>query len=146
MLYLWVFGDNIEDALGHVLYVLFYIACAAGAVAMQVVVDTNDLVPMVGASGAISGVMGGYFILYPTARVDVLLIFFIFPVPAVVLIGFWFVMQLLTGVATIGAAEGASEGVAVWAHVGGFLTGLGLILAMRPFIRIRPLRRRGPSY
>jgi membrane associated rhomboid family serine protease len=146
MLFLWVFGDNIEDALGHALYLLFYLACAVGAVALQVVVDTNDLVPMVGASGAISGVMGAYFVLYPTARVDVLFFFFIFPIPAVVLIGFWFALQLLAGVATIGAAEGASEGVAVWAHVGGFLTGLAIILAMRPFIRIRPVRRRGLSY
>jgi membrane associated rhomboid family serine protease len=142
MLYLWVFGDNIEDALGHVIYALFYVACAVGAVAAQVVVDTNDLIPMVGASGAISGVMGGYFILFPTARVDALLFFFIFPIPAVVLIGFWFALQLFTGVATIGAAEGASEGVAVWAHVGGFVTGLALILVMRPFIRIRPMGRR----
>jgi membrane associated rhomboid family serine protease len=145
MLFLWVFGDNIEDALGHIVYVLFYVACAIGAVALQVVVDTNDLIPMVGASGAISGVMGGYFILFPTARVDVLFFFFIFPVPAFVLIGFWIALQLLTGIATIGAAEGASEGVAVWAHVGGFAAGLALILAMRPFIHIRPLRERRVS-
>jgi membrane associated rhomboid family serine protease len=142
MLYLWVFGDNIEDALGHALYVLFYVACAIGAVALQVAVDTSDIIPMVGASGAISGVMGGYFILFPTARVDALFVFFIFPIPAVVLIGFWFGLQLLTGFATIGAAEGASEGVAVWAHVGGFVTGLAIVLAMRPFIHIQPLRRR----
>jgi len=142
MLYLWVFGDNIEDALGHVLYVLFYVACAIGAVALQVAIDTNEIIPMVGASGAISGVMGGYFILYPTARVDALFVFFIFPVPAFVLIGFWIGLQLLTGFATIGAAEGASEGVAIWAHVGGFITGLVIVLLMRPFIRVRPLRRR----
>jgi membrane associated rhomboid family serine protease len=142
MLYLWVFGDNIEDALGHILYVLFYVACAIGAVGLQVAVDTNEIIPMVGASGAISGVMGGYFILFPTARVDALFVFFIFPVPAFVLIGFWVGLQLLTGFATIGAAEGASEGVAVWAHVGGFVTGLVIVLAMRPFIHIRPLRRR----
>jgi membrane associated rhomboid family serine protease len=146
MLYLWVFGDNIEDALGHVLYVLFYVACAVGAVALQVAIDTNEIIPMVGASGAISGVMGGYFILYPTARVDALFVFFIFPVPAFVLIGFWIALQLLTGFATIGAAEGASEGVAVWAHVGGFVTGLAIVLAMRPFIRIRPLRRRAAGW
>jgi membrane associated rhomboid family serine protease len=142
MLYLWVFGDNIEDALGHVLYVLFYVACAIGAVALQVAVDTNEIIPMVGASGAISGVMGGYFVLFPTARVDALFVFFIFPVPAFVLIGFWIALQLFTGFATIGAAEGASEGVAVWAHVGGFITGLVIVLAMRPFIKIRPTRRR----
>lgn len=141
MLYLWVFGDNIEDVLGHFVYLLFYLAAAIGAVALQVAVDPDSIIPMVGASGAISGVMGGYFVLYPTARVDVLVIFFIFPVPAVLLIGFWFALQLLTGIATIGTAEGASEGVAVWAHVGGFITGLVLILLMRPFIRIRPVGR-----
>jgi membrane associated rhomboid family serine protease len=141
MLYLWVFGDNIEDALGHLLYPLFYVAAAIGAVALQVAVDTGAIIPMVGASGAISGVMGGYFVLYPTARVDVLVFFFIFPVPAILLIGFWFVLQLMTGLATIGTAEGASEGVAVWAHVGGFITGLAIILVLRPFIRIRPVGR-----
>ena len=146
MLYLWVFGDNIEDALGHVLYVLFYVACAIGAVALQVAVDTNEIIPMVGASGAISGVLGGYFVLFPTARVDALFVFFIFPVPAFVLIGFWIGLQLLTGFATIGAAEGASEGVAVWAHVGGFITGLVIVLAMRPFIHIRPVRRRAAGW
>jgi len=142
MLYLWVFGDNIEDALGHLLYPLFYLVAAVGAVAAQVVIDTDALIPMVGASGAISGVMGGYFVLYPTARVNVLFGFFLLPVPAIVLIGFWFALQLLTGFATVGTAEGASEGVAVWAHVGGFLTGLVIVLVMRPFIRIRPVRRR----
>ena len=142
MLYLWVFGDNVEDVLGHVVYVLFYVAAAIGAVAAQVLVDTNEIIPMVGASGAISGVMGGYFVLYPTARVDVLFGFFIVPVPAVVLIGFWFALQLLSGFATVGAAEGASEGVAFWAHVGGFVTGLAIVLLMRPFIRVAPVRRR----
>jgi membrane associated rhomboid family serine protease len=141
MLYLWVFGDNIEDALGHVLYAAFYLVCAIGAVALQVLVDTNDLIPMVGASGAISGVMAGYFVLFPTARIDALFFFMILPVPAFILIGFWIGLQLLTGFATIGAAEGASEGVAIWAHVGGFATGLAIVLAMRPFIRIRPARR-----
>jgi membrane associated rhomboid family serine protease len=142
MLYLWVFGDNIEDILGHFLYPLFYFAAAIGAVALQVAVDTDAIIPMVGASGAISGVMGGYFILYPTARVDVLVIFFLVPVPAILLIGFWFALQLLTGFATIGQAEGASEGVAVWAHVGGFITGLAIVLLMRPFIRVRPIGER----
>ena len=142
MLYLWVFGDNVEDALGHLLYALFYVAAAVGAVALQVAIDTNSVVPMVGASGAISGVMGGYFVLYPTARVNVLFGFFLLPVPAVFLIGFWFGLQLLSGVATFGTAQGASEGVAVWAHVGGFITGLAIVLALRPFIHIPPLRRR----
>jgi membrane associated rhomboid family serine protease len=150
MLYLWVFGDNIEDALGHVLYLLFYFVAAIGAVAFQVGIDPDSVVPMVGASGAISGVMGGYFVLYPTARVDVLLFFFIVPVPAIFLIGFWFALQLFAGFATVGTAEGASEGVAVWAHVGGFITGLVIILVLRPFIRVRPAaeraRRRSPGW
>jgi membrane associated rhomboid family serine protease len=146
MLYLWVFGDNIEDVLGHVFYLLFYIVAAIGAVALQVAIDPDALIPMVGASGAISGVMGGYFVLYPTARVDVLVFFFIFPVPAVFLIGFWFALQLLAGFATVGTAEGASEGVAVWAHVGGFITGLVIILVLRPFIRVQPTRRRTPGW
>jgi len=81
-------------------------------------------------------------VLYPTARVNVLFGFFLLPVPAVFLIGFWFALQLLSGVATFGTAQGASEGVAVWAHVGGFITGLAIVLALRPFIRIAPLRRR----
>jgi len=142
MLYLWVFGDNVEDALGHLFYPLFYLAAAIGAVALQVAIDTNSVVPMVGASGAISGVMGAYFVLYPTARVNVLFFLFLLPVPAVFLIGFWFVLQLLSGVATFGTAQGASEGVAVWAHVGGFVTGLVIVLALRPFIHIPPLRSR----
>jgi membrane associated rhomboid family serine protease len=142
MLFLWVFGDNIEDALGHVLYLLFYVACMVGAVALQVFINSDDIVPMVGASGAVSGVMAGYFILYPTARVDVLLIFVVVPIPAVFLIGLWLAIQLFVGIASIGAAQGASEGVAVWAHIGGFATGLAIIVALRPFIRIRPIGRR----
>jgi membrane associated rhomboid family serine protease len=146
MLYLWVFGDNVEDVLGHFFYLAFYFLAAIGAVALQVAIDADALIPMVGASGAISGVMGGYFVLYPTARVDILVFFIILPVPAVFLIGFWFALQLLTGFATIGTAEGASEGVAVWAHIGGFITGLVIILALRPFIRVQPTRRRVPGW
>lgn len=142
MLYLWVFGDNIEDTLGHLLYPLFYVLAAVGAVALQVAVDTNETVPMVGASGAISGVLAAYLVLYPTARVNVLIWFFPAAVPAAFLIILWFALQLFTGFATIGTAEGASEGIAVWAHVGGFLTGLAIVLPLRPFIRVRPLRRR----
>jgi membrane associated rhomboid family serine protease len=142
MLYLWVFGDNVEDTLGHWPYLLFYLLAAVGAVAAQVLADPESVIPMVGASGAISGVMGGYFVLYPTARVEVLFGFFLFRVPAIYLIGSWFALQLATGLATIGTAEGASEGVAIWAHVGGFLTGLGIMLMIRPFIKVGPLRRR----
>lgn len=148
MLYLWVFGDNVEDALGHVKYALFYLASAVGAVALQVAVDSQSVVPMVGASGAISGVLGAYVVLYAGARIEIIIpwLWFLgtFRVPAVLLIGFWFVLQLMSGIATIGTATGASEGVAVWAHVGGFITGLALMVVMRPLARRpSPVRRRG---
>ncbi len=143
MLYLWVFGDNVEDALGHVRYLAFYLVSAAAAVALQVALDQNSIVPMVGASGAIAGVLGAYLVLYPRAVVGVVIpiiwFFGAFPVPAVFLIIFWFVMQLFTGVATIGTATGASEGVAVWAHVGGFLAGFLIVLVLRLFIPGRSL-------
>ncbi len=142
MLYLWVFGDNVEDALGHVRYLLFYLVSAVGAVALEVAMDTDAIIPMIGASGAIAGVLGAYLVLYPRATVGVLVPLFFFatvPVPAVLLIGFWFVLQLFSGFASMGTATGASEGIAVWAHVGGFLTGFLIVLVMRPFIRVGPL-------
>jgi membrane associated rhomboid family serine protease len=141
MVFLWVFGDNVEDALGHVLYPLFYVVAAAGAVALQVAFDTASTVPMLGASGAIAGVLGGYLVIYPRARVDVLLFPFILPLPAALLILFWFILQLISGLATIGTTS-ASSGIAFWAHVGGFVTGLALMLAARPSIshRARPSR------
>ena len=146
MIYLWVFGDNIEDALGHVKYAVFYLVAAAGAVALQVAVDTNEVIPMVGASGAIAGILGAYLVLYPRATVGVLIPWFWFfgaiPLPAIFLIGFWFVMQLFTGIASIGTATGASEGIAVWAHVGGFITGFAIVLALRPLIPRRPTFQR----
>lgn len=149
MLYLWVFGDNIEDALGHVKYAAFYLVAAAGAVALQVMTDTDEIVPIVGASGAIAGVLGAYLLLYPRATVGVLIpwlwFFGAIPLPAIFLIGFWFVMQLFTGIASIGTATGASEGIAVWAHVGGFITGFAIVLALRPLLRVRPLASRRRS-
>ena len=135
MLYLWVFGDNVEDAMGHLPYLLFYALAGVGAAALQVFVDQDSLIPMVGASGAISGVLAAYLVLYPRATVAVvipLLWFFgAFPVPAAFLIIFWFLMQLLNGVASLGTATGVTEGVAVWAHVGGFVTGFVLVFAFR---------------
>ncbi|MDO8614152.1 MAG: rhomboid family intramembrane serine protease [Dehalococcoidia bacterium] len=147
MLYLWVFGDNVEDALGHIPYLLFYLIAAAAAAALQVAVDSHSGVPMVGASGAIAGVLGAYLVLYPSARVGVLIpwlwFFGVFRVPAVALIVFWFVLQLFSGLAAIGAATGASEGIAVWAHVGGFLAGFLIVLALRPLIPRRSPSARG---
>ncbi len=147
MLFLWVFGDNVEDALGHVRYLLFYLVAAVGAVALQVALDQNSTVPMIGASGAIAGVLGAYIVLYPRATVGVLIPWFwffgAFPVPAALLIGFWFLLQVFSGVASVGTID---AGTAFWAHVGGFATGFLIVLALRPLIPRRslsvPTRRR----
>ena len=135
MIFLWVFGDNVEDALGHFRYLAFYLLCGIAATAAQVWIDPNSPVPMLGASGAIAGVLGAYLVLYPRATIAALIMPFFFwtaYVPAFVLIGFWFLIQVFNGVASIGYAVGASEGVAWWAHVGGFLAGFLLLWFFRP--------------
>lgn len=129
---LWIFGDNVEDYLGHFKYLLFYFAAGIAGSVVHLVFNWGSLLPTVGASGAIAGVMGAYFVLYPKARVLTLVpFFFIFFVhlPAWVVLGYWFLAQFLTGAATsiTMTANSARGGVAVWAHVGGFLTGLLLI-------------------
>lgn len=128
MLYLWIFGDNIENYLGHTKFIFFYLICGLLAVFAHILFSGISEVPMVGASGAISGVLGAYLIKYPKARVLVVIpiIWFltIRKIPALVVLGFWFVMQLFSGVATLGYEGG---GVAFWAHVGGFVGGLILI-------------------
>lgn len=128
MLFLFIFGDNLEDQLGHVGYLLFYLAGGVAAAMAQVLANPVSTVPMVGASGAIAGVMGGYLLLFPRARVDVALILFVMvkviTVPAWLMLGLWFGMQLVNGAAT----TGAGGGVAYWAHAGGFAAGLLLIL------------------
>jgi membrane associated rhomboid family serine protease len=146
MLFLWVFGDNVEDAFGHMKYAVFYIVVAAAAAMTQVLVDTNSIVPMIGASGAIAGVLGAYLVLYPRATVGTVvpLLWFFgpIPVPAILLIGLWFLMQLLAGWASIGGeAQGVSEGVAVFAHIGGFVAGLAIVFVMRPLLRTRPYQQ-----
>ncbi len=129
MWFLWVFGNNIEDSMGHARFIVFYLLCGVAAAATQMAVDPNAAVPMVGASGAISGVMGAYILLYPRVKVHTLVTlgFFLTTVtlPAYVMLGYWFVLQLLLGAAT--ALSRAQGGVAVWAHVGGFVAGLLLI-------------------
>lgn len=132
MLFLWIFGDNLEDALGHVRYLVFYLVCGLAGAGLHIAGDPYGLVPMVGASGAIAGVLGGYLVLFPKARVDVLfffVVFFrIFAIPAWIVLGFWFGLQLLHGL------DGTQDGVAYLAHVGGFLAGLvlgGLALLRR---------------
>jgi membrane associated rhomboid family serine protease len=145
LLYLWIFGDNVEDALGHVRYVFFYLASGVVAAALQTILMPSSTLPNIGASGAIAGVLGGYFVLYPRARVVTLVpLFLLFPlveIPAGVYLLFWFVMQFWMGSANLASAgrRGESGGVAWWAHVGGFLAGLILVFLMRP--RRRPAPR-----
>jgi membrane associated rhomboid family serine protease len=129
MWFLWVFGRSVEDALGHFPYLVFYLTCGVAAALAQTLSNPASLIPTVGASGAIAGVMGGYFLLYPRARVLMLVpFFFIFFLwlPAWAVLGYWFVLQFLSGVGTslVGADNG---GVAFWAHVGGFLAGVLLV-------------------
>ena len=125
--FLWIFGDNVEDALGHTKFLLFYLACGIAGALAQSILNPASIIPMVGASGAISGVMGAYLLLYPRARVKsflfIIVFFTVLTVPAVVLIGLWFLQQLLMGVGSIGESAG---GVAYMAHIGGFVVGLGL--------------------
>ena len=134
MLFLWIFGDNVEDRLGHGRYLLFYLICGLGASAAHIYFNWGSRIPSVGASGAIAGVLAGYLLLFPSASIRTLL--FLGPfitvtrVPAIIMIGFWFVTQLLAGVASLGRVEQTS-GVAFWAHVGGFLIGLPLVLLLR---------------
>ncbi len=128
MLFLFIFGDNLEDEMGHLGFLGFYLASGIGAALFQVLSEPASPVPMVGASGAIAGVMGGYLLLFPKARVDILLFFIIIiriiPVPAWVMLGLWFALQLFSGVS---AAPG-SGGVAYWAHAGGFIVGFALTI------------------
>jgi membrane associated rhomboid family serine protease len=130
MLYLWVFGNNIEDVCGHVRFLLFYLLCGTAAAFAQALPNPTSEVPMIGASGAISGVLGAYLLLFPHARVYVLIPIFIFwtyQIPAGWLLGFWFVFQLLSGL----ASDSTQPGVAFWAHIGGFLAGMVLIFVFR---------------
>ena len=127
MWFLYIFGDNVEDRLGHIGYILFYLFTGVCAAATQVLVESHSHVAMVGASGAISGVLGAYFVLFPEGRVLALIPAGYFSrtyeVPAIVFLGLWFVMQLLPGVTSLGSASDEVGGVAFWAHVGGFVAG-----------------------
>jgi membrane associated rhomboid family serine protease len=122
MLFLYVFGDNVEDYFGHLGYLLFYLFCGIGSGFIHVLFNLHSSLPAIGASGAISGVMGAYAVLYPRARVLMLFFIFLIPIPALVVLGYWFVLQFLAGVGEFGAAN--SGGVAWWAHIGGFLFGV----------------------
>ncbi len=132
MWFLWVFGDNVEDAMGPWRFLAFYVLCGLAAAFAQVATDPGSPVPMVGASGAIGGVMGAYALLYPRARVHTFIFLGFYmttlAVPAVFMLGYWFVLQVLSGLPALGQAAG---GVAFWAHVGGFLAGLALVVPLR---------------
>lgn len=128
MLFLWIFGDNLEDRLGHLGFLLFYLVSGLGAALLQIAAAPASMVPMVGASGAIAGVMGGYLLMFPRARVDVLVIFIlffrVFPVPAWLMLGLWFAFQVFGGFST----PADTGGVAYWAHAGGFIVGVFAVL------------------
>jgi len=139
MLYLWIFGDNVEDTLGHGRFLAFYLLAGVAAALAQIAVHPGSRIPMVGASGAISGVLGAYLLLFPYAGVLVLVIFGFFARvvrwPAIIVLGFWIVVQFLNGLITASASPGgggATGGTAWFAHIGGFLAGMVLLFLMRP--------------
>jgi len=154
MLFLWIFGDNVEDSMGHVRYLVFYLACGVAAALAQAVVNPESAIPMVGASGAISGVLGAYLLLHPRATVRTVIFLGIFVtmmhLPALIVLGLWFLMQL----ASAAFSSSGEPGVAFWAHVGGFVAGMALVpFFKKPGVKLlqaahyRPFqieRRRGP--
>jgi membrane associated rhomboid family serine protease len=129
MLYLWIFGDNIEDALGHVRFILFYFLCGTAAVYSHAIIDTSSRLPMVGASGAVAGILGAYLLLFPRARVHTLIFFGFFVqtvrLPAVLVLGLWIAIQFIHGTLSAGPVE--QGGIAWFAHIGGFICGIAII-------------------
>jgi membrane associated rhomboid family serine protease len=142
MLYLFIFGDNVEDRLGHLRFLIFYVFCGIAAGVTHIVVNASSPIPSVGASGAIAGVLAAYLRLFPNAQVRTLLLigpFILLPrIAAAFLIIFWFITQFLTGIMSLGATTEQTSGVAVWAHIGGFIAGLILVEIIRPRAR-RPV-------
>ncbi len=141
MLYLWVFGDNIEDRLGHARFLLFYLVCGFLAALLQVAVFPGSRIPMIGASGAISGVLGAYLVLFPGARVLTLvpILFFVqlIKLPALIFLGLWFLLQFFNGALSLTVGQLSLGGTAWWAHIGGFAAGVGLVLKYRKARRRR---------
>ena len=138
MLYLWIFGDNIEDVLGRGKFILFYLGCGIIASLAQGLWEPNSAIPMIGASGAISGILGAYIVLYPRARVYTLVWYYVVKIPAVAFLGFWFVLQVLN--VSILTVAGAPSGVAYLAHIGGFVAGALMILPVRRAMKKRRAR------
>jgi membrane associated rhomboid family serine protease len=142
MLYLWIFGDNVEDVLGHARYLLFYLLCGIGAGMTHIITQPGSHVPTIGASGAIAGIMGAYFVLFPRARVVTLVPIFFFiqliEIPAYFFLAFWFIIQLFSG--TISGSSAISGGIAFWAHIGGFACGMVLLLFFKRRRRVKYYR------
>jgi membrane associated rhomboid family serine protease len=136
MWFLWIFGRGVEDILGHAKYLIFYFACGIAAGVVHIIVNANSPIPTVGASGAIAGVMGAYLIKFPRARVVTLVFIFFFittlDIPAAFLLLYWFAIQFFSGVGSVGYSQASSGDVAWFAHIGGFLAGMGLVLLMTP--------------
>jgi membrane associated rhomboid family serine protease len=143
MIYLWVFGNHVERSMGHVPYVAFYLLCGLGANALEIATAVDSSVPGLGASGAIAGVLGGYLVLYPTSRIGTLVgvgfLYFPARIYAWAFIVFWFLLQLVSGIGSIGTDAAAGGGVAYWAHVGGFLTGVVLVRLFAQPARVEQL-------
>jgi len=146
MLFLWIFGDNVEDRMGHGRYLLFYALCGLVAALAQILAQPDSTIPMVGASGAIAGVLGAYIVMFPHSRVLTLVPLFVFvtfvEIPAGILLGLWFALQVLSGVGSLMVVDAQDMGgVAFWAHAGGFVAGMALVLLFQ-----RPERRSAAWY
>jgi membrane associated rhomboid family serine protease len=131
MLYLWIFGDNVEDRFGHVKFLIFYLVCGLAATFAQLAFNPESTIPNLGASGAIAGVLGAYILLFPQARIQVLQRQRVVQVPALIVIGLWFVLQLFSGIGSIAATTADTGGVAYMAHIGGFVAGFALTFLFR---------------
>ena len=131
MLYLWIFGDNVEDRFGHVKFFIFYLVCGLAATFAQLAFNLESTIPNLGASGAVAGVLGAYVLLFPQAKIKVLQRGGVMQVPALIVIGLWFVLQLFSGVGSIATTSSDTGGVAYMAHIGGFVAGFALTFLLR---------------
>jgi len=129
MLFLYIFGDNVEDAFGHIGYLFFYLLCGIGSGLIHVMFNLHSAIPALGASGAISGVMGAYAVMFPSHRILTFFFIFLIPVPAILILGYWFVLQFVAGINGLGMAT--AGGVVGWAHIGGFLMGVVIAWATK---------------
>ncbi len=131
MLYLWVFGNNVEDVFGHIGFPIFYLVTGLAASFLQIAIAPSSRIPNIGASGAIAGVLGAYLIFFPRARIDTLVGRVVVPLPAIYVLGFWIVLQFFQGIAALSPEAAEAGGVAWWAHIGGFIAGLVIAIFFR---------------